>query len=1217
MSTPTLPARQWIYERSGGAGGGGGPALPGAAPPVTITGASAPIKRENDLMEIDVSFKPNAAANKNNYTGVTVYVEDPDMSSGPQAPLDGSVPLDGTAQLGGQWNPFRMQDATESPVAVLIPAEDVDRDVRIYLAAYGPNSSPVLVRANDPTNTPTPSIVVTVPAQSLLYISGMEYAWLALNPSVQVNYFLNQVPQQYSFTYGFMPPSADQEAHRPPGLGPFTGCAIKMDYGAGVDNLVYAGDQKVTADDINAHRLITWTSDPRWNLTDSFEVIVYFVSESDSTLNSVVPGVTPSVNVSVTVPTGPGGGSGLAAPDVTGLVIVGTPSVEYQIDGSMLAIATFQWSLPSAQNGLVRYAGMDLYRVATTGSAPVPELIWSQTSATDATATVEIARIPSSPETWSIAAISVDFNGQLSDDPEGFGVAGSGFHSPWTTWTVGPPAPGVTGGGIEFAPLVTLNAGAMAAASESTSSDGVRQVSFALTGTGGAWTNPTSNQFGGAWVAMVVNGDLSHPIYWQVPQNATSFTTPPIPSPGTFGTPENVDFYILSQDPQGNRNHLVASVTPKISVTYTPTEGMIIPSRFNPSWFNQSEFAWDPSTNSFTTQSIGANKIQVGSILSVGGKNTFGGSQDGQIGVFDGSQNLIGWIGQQQGGQGASSWSIFGAWFKQLWVGGSAPAYAPLWVDQNGIVQVGGIAALSGAPYPYISVRDAYGVEMGRIGAQLTNPPAPGDGGAASTLPQGVTAGAWFTQLAAGGSSATNWQMLVANGSFYIRNTDLFELDFAPNTTTSPYNNQYVIQFGKSIWGGLGAGTTWQFPGFRIYEVDGTGNQPPNVFGSVFLNRGIVLRGTATQNYHVMAAFTLFNGDSAGSDFPPQFYGDLVMYSPTSPTIMNVHLSSGYVNAPGGPVIGDSIFYLWDRNGVSNFSVDGNGIVNVRGDITAKDYYVAGRGSPVIDSLGNWTGNPISVAPTGVASLSPGSLTGNVQLAAGANVSLTQSAQTITISSTGGGASSQTPWIQNIDANGNSLNNVLNIQSYNFTPGRGNTGYALTNNATGNTPGLGVYQDNGIIVAGAADTAPATNIQPANFLMTNNVGTQRILAQTNLGGTGSDYPVIGIGFTDGNSPGYIDIFAYGAQGFFRGSSVLAWEIRNGAKTGGAGQPSAGVLSGDIYLYNSSGTIVFQVSQGTVQAAAYGVYGTTGVSGSFTSADGHTITVTSGIITRIA
>jgi hypothetical protein len=1018
------------FVTMGGAAGGGGGGVPGQAPPVSIGTPPAPIPRETDLVEVDVPYTVNPAATPQTYSGCTVYIEDPDMSSGAQAPLDGSTSLDGSAQVSGQWNPLRDQDTHKSPVAVLIPEGVVDRTVRIYLAAFGPNSTAQLVRANDTTQTPTPSVVVTIPAVSSTYVSGMEVAWLVTNVGVKVNTEYNLAPPLYTLTFSYLPPTPEQEAHRPPGLSAFGGVAIWYKY-FDDGRLVQAMQHPYVATAATVGQVQSWKSTEYQASKGSFRV--YFVStDVGGDQNSIVDGITPWVDVTID-PTP-------AAPKVTHLQIVpGSAGVIYLLDGSFIEEATFSWTLPT--DGLVRYAGVALYRVATTGTTPVPAPIFSQTGATDTQATVEIQNVPTPAETWTIAAISVDFNGQLEDDPNTWGS--QSWTSPVAYWTVGPPGFGVTGGGIEYAPLVTnqagvpgVNAGATVVAAESTSSDGVRTVTFAINGTNGAWTNPTDNKFGGAWVALVVNSDVSHAIYWKVPKGDNHFTTPAIPAPGSFGQVIPLAFYILSNDPQEHRNSLQVTVTPVILLsTYAPSEGVIIPSRnpLTPQWFS-SEFSW--VNNAMTVDSIGAGKIQVGSLLQVGGQNSFATTaQNGQIGVFDVHNKMVGWIGvaqvstgqQPQNSVGLNNYG--GAWFGQLWVGGDSPAHAPVWIDQNGVVMVGGIAAAAGAPYPYISVRDNYGLEKGRIGAMLTNPPPPGDSGAVSSVPPGVTSGAWFTQFAAGGSSATNWQVLIDGsttpGKFYIRDTDTFSINFAATGTP------YIIDMGKSVFAGVASqNNSVQFPGIRIYEA--SGSPPQQIFGSILLNRGLVLRGRPEQGYGVIGSLAMVNGDSNGSDVPVYFWGQLAMYNPMSPSIMTVDLSSGFIQS--GQVYGDSHLYLYDRNGHYTFTAGQSGDVTFSGALGLRNAstsgYPNGGVMVLIDSAGNWKGGGMAgvtsvIAGTGI-SISPPAGTGAVtitnsgvtQVVGGRGVAVSGFTGSSTISIGQDVGTGQNVTFQNITANG-------------------------------------------------------------------------------------------------------------------------------------------------------------------------------------------------------
>jgi hypothetical protein len=314
---------------------------------------------------------------------------------------------------------------------------------------------------------------------------------------------------------------------------------------------------------------------------------------------------------------------------------------------------------------------------------------------------------------------------------------------------------------------------------------------------------------------------------------------------------------------------------------------------------------------------------------------------------------------------------------------------------------------------------------MGRIGASISQPSgSPGDG--TGTSPPQLTAGAWFTQLAVGGSNLTNWNVLITPDStnplgsqFLIRNIHLLSVDY-PAQYGSPANNEYKLEFGNSVWMGGGlTGGLWQFPGIHIYEVDNSGNN----FGATFLNRGLVLRGTQNEGYPVLASLVTFNGQSSGNDYPPGFWAELAMYSPNSPYNRTVYLASGSASS------GSGYFFLADVNGNTLFAVDQSGNVQIYGvlqgrltsggaqtPVNARAYNLSGYG-PVIDASGTWLGKPVPSA---------------VQ---------------------------QTPWTQNINAAGFNLSGAGNITANQyFVAASGNP----VINTNGQFVGAGVSVNAGI-----------------------------------------------------------------------------------------------------------------------------------------------------------
>jgi hypothetical protein len=962
---PADGASPAFVSMGGVSSGGSGGAVNVPAPEVSIVGPAEILFRDNNQLEVDVAWAPASNATAVNFEAVSVYLEDPDISSGPNVPLDGTALLNGTRQTSGAWTPVLVNTSSQTPAVVLLDATTggvaAVRNVRIYLAAFGPYSQPTLIRAN--LAGATPNIMVEIGQGPASYQSGMEWAFLCTNPHVAIATDYNRPDPNYSLTYTYTPP--DPTIPLPKGVNQFGGCRIVNIQLDSSGNPIFPGQD--TGISVPVAQSQSGYLSPTYNAgTGGGKFRAYFCSEDNATplgshINSLVNGVTPffEVDIPLVAP----------APDVTAFSISGQ-TIVYLLNQTFVAHAQFSWTLPSASAGAARYAGVYLYLVNVTGGSPplttFPAKLSAQQSNIDTNVALDISRVPSNPEVWTIAAISVDAYGQLSDDPTKYGQAG--FHSPTVTWNVGPPVPS--------APLVTINAGAAATPTQSVSADGVGMVSFQV----GSWTNPPANQFGGSEVAMVINSDTTKPTYWSVPVNATSFQTPAMPSFGNVGgAAVPVDFYIVSDDPQGHKNAIQGSPVISVAGGYTPQAGAIIPARSG--WFDPTEFEW-PAGLAFTALQFAAQKIYVGSILRVGGgagtdAASFAGQQDGQIAVYNASNQLRAWIGQQQPGQGDQS-AIYGGWFGQLWVGGSSPLNAPLFVDYQGIIEVGGIAAANGATYPYISVRDETGLEAGRIGAMISTPSgSPGDnvGGA----PPVLTAGAWFTQLAVGGSNLSNWAVKIVptttgnplGSDFYMRNVYLLSIDYAAKSG-NPANAEYKLEFGNSVWmaGGLPAGV-WQFPGIHIYEVEGGNN-----FGATFINRGMVLRGTGTQNYSPLVSLVTWNGDQGGSDYPAQFFGQLTMANPLTPSFQGVVIASGSAASSGGPVIGNAYMRLGDVNNNIVIAADTTGC-------TAVAFSTVAHGQ-VIDSAGNWHGQPI--------------------------------------------AGSQTPWTSNIAGAGFSLSNVGSIQ---------------------------------------------------------------------------------------------------------------------------------------------------------------------------------------------
>jgi hypothetical protein len=120
--------------------------------------------------------------------------------------------------------------------------------------------------------------------------------------------------------------------------------------------------------------------------------------------------------------------------------------------------------------------------------------------------------------------------------------------------------------------------------------------------------------------------------------------------------------------------------TPVFTQSVGSNTGLLNLAQSSAASFNISQFAI--SAGAFQISEISANIIITGQ-LQVGG----GGNKVSVFQIFDDFGNAIGWIGD---GLSAGYPSFVGAWFKQLYVGGSSPSSAQIVANSAGNVTVSG-----------------------------------------------------------------------------------------------------------------------------------------------------------------------------------------------------------------------------------------------------------------------------------------------------------------------------------------------------------------------------------------------------------------------------------------------------------------------------------------------------------------------------------------------
>jgi hypothetical protein len=196
--------------------------------------------------------------------------------------------------------------------------------------------------------------------------------------------------------------------------------------------------------------------------------------------------------------------------------------------------------------------------------------------------------------------------------------------------------------------------------------DMVGAVVFRIYGT---FTPPTDTSYRG--VRMV--GREENETDWRTlsvePMGATTFTSTWMP------VPEAAETWDVCAQPKGGTtrfNSIVIGTTDCDQVLIEDQAGLggLDLTRLDTTTFNTDEF--EVSGGAFQMNEINANKIVTGTLKVGGGAS----DKPGQMGVFDATDTLIGWIGEQG--------IYYGAWFKQLWVGGSDPTTAHLYTDSSG-----------------------------------------------------------------------------------------------------------------------------------------------------------------------------------------------------------------------------------------------------------------------------------------------------------------------------------------------------------------------------------------------------------------------------------------------------------------------------------------------------------------------------------------------------
>lgn len=422
---------------------------------------------------------------------------------------------------------------------------------------------------------------------------------------------------------------------------------------------------------------------------------IYAVSGSTSMENTLVPfgaiGASPSVTVSVAPSAPPVIGAEFApcvAIDSFSGDILYAPSQGGQWTWGLL---NFAWAIPSDDPRFPLLGGYNLYMTDGNGNrALVTSFPATQNQYSSPAPTWPV---PENPSIFVFTLLSFDLNG--NENSVVYGV------TPQLQFVI-EIQPGRAG--EEYTSLV---AGQTASVSYQVSKDGVQQWKLSC-----SWVNPNDVTFGGVLIkwndgsttttlGLVAANNQSGQSGWfnigpsdltltvefisvdvNFRQNSFQGGVTPVATvnvvhqhaglqagnidPGTLATSLAINSGILGVAPAGITNSLIAAAA--ISQTNIQNNAVGTPQLI---------------AGSVTTVILTTSEITIGSA---------GANMPIRFRIYDHSGNPIGWIGDDTANSG-----FVGAWFKQLYVGGSGPAAAPFEVNSSGQLSINMTSTTAGS----------------------------------------------------------------------------------------------------------------------------------------------------------------------------------------------------------------------------------------------------------------------------------------------------------------------------------------------------------------------------------------------------------------------------------------------------------------------------------------------------------------------------------------
>lgn len=252
----------------------------------------------NPVMRVTITVNPPAPAGST--SSYWIWDDEPDSSIGGLSLADGSVPADGTVGTGGLFNPrpieFRAYDANSPTITFDAPVVTSPEYYRVYVSSGSPQITPKPVQHGQSGETPSRQYLV-LPVPDTNSASGREFAPLirdfvladaahfewASNPVYVTNEFGNQ---EWDAAFAWNWPKNDPQYST---LGGF--------------NLVLAGPENKYLGNVPLNESLT-ESPLGWRFvilpgTNTYKVWAISYS-TDGQSNTIVPGVTPFVSITIT-----------------------------------------------------------------------------------------------------------------------------------------------------------------------------------------------------------------------------------------------------------------------------------------------------------------------------------------------------------------------------------------------------------------------------------------------------------------------------------------------------------------------------------------------------------------------------------------------------------------------------------------------------------------------------------------------------------------------------------------------------------------------------------------------------------------------------------------------------------------------------------------------------------------------------------------------------